>query len=151
MVYLGVPISDHKLSLEQFVALVQSLTLKLDPWQGRTMSSGARLTWSNVVWTICQCFKWGFTFWEHGEMDSVRQRFFWESCGKVFKYHMMKWECVCRPKDFRGLRLVNTRLMNIYLLLKWVWKPLHGDEDSPWPQIIYKKYLTRGFHSYESE
>jgi hypothetical protein len=72
MVYLGVPISDHKLSLEQFVALVQSLTLKLDPWQGRTMSSGARLTWSNVVWTICRYFKWGFTFWEHGEMDSVR-------------------------------------------------------------------------------
>jgi hypothetical protein len=38
-----------------------------------------------------------------------------------FKYHMMKWENVCLPKDFGGLGITNTRLLNA-LILKWAWR-----------------------------
>ena len=77
-------------------------------------------------------------------MDTVRGRFYWEGCGKNFKYHMMKWEYVCRPKDFGGLGILNSRLMNIALLLKWVWKLFNDDEGSPWKQILCRKYLPNG-------
>jgi hypothetical protein len=105
MVYLGVPMSYYKLSLEQFVSLIQSLTVKLDPWQGRTMSPGARLTWSNACLDNIPMFQMGLYLLgagTHVEMDLVRGRFFWESCGQAFKYHMMKWEGVCRPKESGG-------------------------------------------------
>jgi hypothetical protein len=54
----------------------------------------------------------------HGELDKVRGRFCWEGCAQSFKYHMMKWENVCRPKSYGGLGIINTRYMNISLLLK---------------------------------
>jgi hypothetical protein len=39
----------------------------------------------------------------HAQMDTVRSRFFWRGGGlKIFKYHMVKWENVCLPKDFGG-------------------------------------------------
>jgi hypothetical protein len=47
----------------------------------------------------------------HAQMDTVRARFFWRGCDtKKFKYHMVKWENVCLPKDFGGLGIINTRM-----------------------------------------
>jgi hypothetical protein len=76
----------------------------------------------------------------HGELDKVRDRFCWEGCAQSFKYHMMKWENVCRPKSYGGLGIINTRYMNISLLLKWIWKLFYGRQDVPW-LLIKNKYL----------
>lgn len=87
------PIGDHRLTSEQFVSLVQKLTMRLDPWQGKNMSSGARLTLSNACLENMHMFHMGFYLLRegtHSEMDKVRGRFYWEGCGKSFKYHMMK-------------------------------------------------------------
>jgi hypothetical protein len=46
-IYLGLPISDRKLSLEQWLFLVRRLASKLEPWLGRLLSSGGRLVLSN--------------------------------------------------------------------------------------------------------
>ena len=56
----------------------------------------------------------------------------------------MKWENVCRPKEFGGLGLLNTRYMNIALLLKWIWKLFNNADDAPWLQILKNKYLRNG-------
>jgi hypothetical protein len=55
-------------------------------------------------------------------MDTVRSRFFWRGDLKKFKYHMVKWENVCLPKDFGGLGIINTRILNEALILKWAWR-----------------------------
>jgi hypothetical protein len=38
-----------------------------------------------------------------------------------------------------GLGLLNTKKMNLALLLKWVWK-LYNEEDTIWSKIINAKY-----------
>jgi hypothetical protein len=32
----------------------------------------------------------------------------WKGANGDFKYHMVKWSVVCRPKEFRGLGIINT-------------------------------------------
>ena len=33
---------------------------------------------------------------------------------------MVKWEALCRPTDIGGLGFLDTRVMNICLLSKWI-------------------------------
>ena len=64
----------------------------------------------------------------HQKMDSIRSQFFWSGAGDKFRYHMVKWEQMCLPKDFGGLGIINTRILNDTLLLKWVWRLLRDKE-----------------------
>jgi hypothetical protein len=75
----------------------------------------------------------------HARFGSHRSKFFWEGTGAKRKYHLVNWPTVCRPKAMRGLGLLNTRKMNIALLLKWVWK-LYNEDDTIWSKIIKAKY-----------
>jgi hypothetical protein len=77
----------------------------------------------------------------HAKFDSHRSRFFWEGAGPKRKYHLVNWPAVCRPKEAGGLSLLNSRKMNIALLLKWLWKLFQGD-NALWAQIIRAKYTT---------
>jgi hypothetical protein len=64
----------------------------------------------------------------HGEMNKSRARFFWEGVGNKRKYHMVDWSMVCKHREFGGLGVINTRLINIALKLKWIWKLYHDAE-----------------------
>jgi hypothetical protein len=52
-IYLGLPISDRKLTMEQWLFLVRKLAGRVEPWWGKFMSSGGRLTG-------CSCYRMGF-------------------------------------------------------------------------------------------
>lgn len=62
---------------------------------------------------------------------------------------MMKWEALCRPKDFGGLGFINTRIMNVVLLCKWIFKLESGVED-PCCDLLRKKYMSNGGGFYQS-
>jgi hypothetical protein len=53
---------------------------------------------------------------------------------------MTKWEAIATPREFGGLEIINTRLINDCLLVKWIWR-LVKKEDSLWCKILYGKYL----------
>jgi hypothetical protein len=73
-------------------------------------------------------------------LDKPRARFFWEGVGDKRKYHMVDWAKVCKPKEFEGLGILNTKKMNIALMLKWIWK-LYHNADGLWADLIRAKYL----------
>lgn len=79
----------------------------------------------------------------HATMDKVRCRFFWEGVGDTRKFHMVNWATVCKPKELGGLGILNTKLMNIALLSKWVWK-LSQHEQGLWADLLRAKYLPTG-------
>jgi hypothetical protein len=58
----------------------------------------------------------------HAIFDKVRSRFFWEGVGQKRKYHMVDWETMCKHKELGGLGILNNRIMNNTLMLKWLWK-----------------------------
>jgi len=41
---------------------------------------------------------------------------------------MMKWGTLCLPKDFGGLGILDTRVMNDVLPGKWAWRILKANE-----------------------
>jgi hypothetical protein len=68
-------------------------------------------------------------------MDSIRAKFFWRGPRIEFKYHMVKWQVVCRPKDFGGLGIINNMLFNECLIDKWIWK-IYKQKNSLWVRLL---------------
>jgi hypothetical protein len=59
--------------------------------------------------------------------------------GQKKKYHLVRWEIICKSKKKGGLGIEDLKRMNISLLCKWWWKL--EKEDGLWQQIIRHKYL----------
>lgn len=55
----------------------------------------------------------------YSRVDTIRSRFFLRGNSDRFKYHMVSWKAVCRPKDFGGLGMIDTRIFNDCLLSTW--------------------------------
>jgi len=58
----------------------------------------------------------------HQRFDSTRGKYFWEGVRNKKKYHMIKWEALDKPKEFRGPGFIDTRAMNFALLCKWIYR-----------------------------
>ena len=59
--------------------------------------------------------------------------------GTKRKYHLLKWEKICKNKKKGGLGIKNLRKMNVSLPCKWWWKL--EKEDGLWQRIVRYKYL----------
>jgi hypothetical protein len=141
--YLGLPVSDKRLHVSDWDFLTGKVGHRVDPWQGLFLSSAGRLELTNSCLSSLPMFAMSlYMLFEttHEAMDRVRARFFWEGVGDRRKYHMVDWATICKPKDFGGLGILNTRLMNIALLLKWIWKLYQGAEGL-WADLLRAKYL----------
>ena len=79
----------------------------------------------------------------HAKFDTARSKFFWEGTGNKKKYHLIKWAALCCPKKFGGLGILNSKLMNVALLVKWIWK-LSQNEQGLWADILRAKYFPDG-------
>jgi hypothetical protein len=77
----------------------------------------------------------------HAKFDTHRARFYWEGVGPKRKYHLVNWPAVYRPKACGGLGIINSKKMNIALMLKWVWK-LFQQDNPIWAQILRTKYTS---------
>lgn len=53
------------------------------------------------------------------KMDKIRRTFFWQGGAAKKKYHMVKWEIICKSKKKGGLGIKDLRKMNVSLLCKW--------------------------------
>jgi hypothetical protein len=64
----------------------------------------------------------------------------------------VKWSAVCRSKQFGGLGIINTQILNECLLTKWVWK-LYKQKNSLWVRLLTAKYIDMGdfFRSKEGQ
>jgi hypothetical protein len=142
-IYLGIPIHTKKLRQIDFVMVTEKVAKRTDPWQGKLISSSGRLILVNSCLSSILVYMMGFyhlTDGQHKKMDSIRGRFFRQGGRKKFKYHMDKWDSLTVPKEFGGLEILNTRMMNDCLLVKWIWRIVNR-EDPLWCRILYKKYM----------
>jgi hypothetical protein len=71
----------------------------------------------------------------HASFDKVRSRFFWEGVGQQRNQPTM-----CKPKELGGLGILNTHIINIALMLKWLWK-LYQNAEGLWVDLLRAKYL----------
>jgi hypothetical protein len=151
MKYLGLPISGDKILVKDLDFVPEKLVKKLANGCSIQASSGGKAilidSCMDNLATYAMSF---FLLYEqaHAKMDSVRARLFWEGFGEKKKYHMVRWDTLCKPKDFGGLGFVDSRVRNICLMSKWIYKLESGSEDLSC-QILRNKYL-RGAGFYQS-
>lgn len=53
----------------------------------------------------------------------------------MFKVAWLKWDVVCKRKEFGGMGIKNLELFNSALLGKWAWRLVVGGE-SLWVQVV---------------
>jgi hypothetical protein len=92
-IYLGFTMSDHKLTIADNEPLVAVVGKRAAPWQGRFMSSAARLTLIDACLSNLPMHTMGLFLLAdgtHAGFDKHRNRFFWEGQGTKKKYHLVK-------------------------------------------------------------
>jgi hypothetical protein len=67
--YLGFPMCDRRITMAEMEPLVNAVALRMEPWQGRFMSSAARLTLINACFQTSQ-----FTIWACSSSRMVRMK-----------------------------------------------------------------------------
>jgi hypothetical protein len=72
------------------------------------------------------------------QLDKQRRIFFWQGGGHKKKYHLLRWEIICKNKKKGGLGIKSIEKMNLSLLCKWWWRL--NNESELWQDLV-KKYL----------
>lgn len=62
MTYLGFPISDKHLGVNAFRPVTDKMRKKLQPWKGKNLTSGGRLTLTNSSLSNILFISWGSFF-----------------------------------------------------------------------------------------
>jgi hypothetical protein len=141
--YLGILLSSSKLGREALSILPEKISKRIPPWKGKHASSGGRQILTNTCLSILPTYMMGFYLLPrgtHGRMDSVRSRFIWRGAHADFKCHMVKWEDVCRPREYGGLGIIDTKIFNECLMVKWIWK-LYKQKECLWVRLLTAKYM----------
>jgi hypothetical protein len=79
----------------------------------------------------------------HKKMKSVRSKFFWRGAEDKFKYHMVRWDVVLWPREFGGLGILNTQVLNDCMMAKWIWK-LYQQKGGLMARLLRAKYMRHG-------
>lgn len=101
---LGVPVSFSCLKACDLNFLEARMIKKLDAWIGNSASSGARLTLVNSSLSVIPSYIMSMFLLNKttlNKLDKPCCQFFWEGGGGKKKYHMIRWNIICRLKKRR--------------------------------------------------
>ena len=131
--YLGLPIGGRSPTIQDWAPLCNTVAGRVGQWRGRFMSPVHRLILTNSSLSSLPMFTMGMFLLAEGvhvKLDTPRCA--WQAGHATVplllgrsqqrKYHLVKWTAVCRPNSQGGLGVMNSRLMNIALMCKWIWK-----------------------------
>jgi hypothetical protein len=124
MQYLGVPIAPGRLHVIDWARLEDKYAKKMDVWQGSSLSMAGRTTLINASFVSSTLYHMSMYLVPKTvikRLDKNRRKFFWLGGSLKRKYHLVRWQKICRSKKKGGLGIKNLWKMNIALLCKWWW------------------------------
>ena len=75
------------------------------------------------------------------KIEKMQRNFLWSRTKEGKKDHLIYWDVVCRPNEFRVLGIGKTSLRNHALLGKWLWR-FPRQSCGLWHQMISSNYGT---------
>ena len=102
MTYLGIPISDTRLTVADLRPTVSRMQHQVEPWKGRWLSKAARMILINsslasLLWFLMSFYSLHEML--HQEIAKCQSKFFSAAEGDKQKHHMVSWPDICKPKD----------------------------------------------------
>lgn len=123
--YLGIPLSDRQLPRIAYISLIEKLNKKLASWATKFLSIAGRLVLLNSVLSslpMHYMMVLALPEWVLAKIDKIRRRFLWRGASEEGKgYHLVNWQTVCQPKAVGGIGILDLKIFNQALLLKWMW------------------------------
>ncbi|KAJ1704421.1 hypothetical protein LUZ63_004200 [Rhynchospora breviuscula] len=138
LTYLGLPLTFTRPSRDLFQGLIEKIDKKLAGWKFKLLSRAGRLTLVTSVLSSIPTFYMSvfrLPSWVIKEIDKRRRSFLWGKSNNNGKgIPLLAWDRVCLPKVVGGLGVLNLRIMNTSLMLKWLWL-LYTKPSAQWPTI----------------
>jgi len=102
--YLGVPVSPSRLHVRDWLSLIDKCLKRLDVWKGSCMSIAGRSTLISSSLNNSPIYHMSVYLLPKtivNKMDKIMRSFFWQGGGTEKKYHLLKWEKICKNKKKR--------------------------------------------------
>ena len=142
--YLGFPLLHQGRNGNAFNFVIERIQNKLAGWRSKLLSKAGKLILvkaaaSPIADYSMQCH--ALPIKVCNAVDKLIRNFLWGSSGEKRKIHLVNWHTITLPKDWGGLGLYQMRYRKQALLAKLCWR-IANENESPWAQLLTKKYLT---------
>lgn len=144
--YLGLPLLTKKMTVADYMPLMEKVRTKMCNWNGRFLSYAGRLQliksvtmsltnfWLSAFRLPTQCLR---------GIEKLCAAFLWSGPDLNPKKSKVGWVDVCRKKEEGGLGLRPLKEVNEVSCLKLVWRILSG-QNSLWVKWIHKYLIRKG-------
>lgn len=140
--YLGLPLGESYRSSNKWDSFTEKFEARLLSWIAKSLSHGGKLTLILSVLVSTPIYIFSLFLAPINlikKLERIMRNFLWDDGEDNKKYHLVDWSRVMKSKEEGGLGIKDLHLMNIALLMKWLWK--FGDDDAPlWKGLISEKY-----------
>lgn len=142
--YLGLPLLTKRMTVDDYLPLVEKIRKRMSSWTGRFLSHAGRLQLINSVITSLANF-WFQAFKLPGsclkEIERLCSAFLGSGPDLKTSKAKVSWKDVCLPKEEGGLGVQPLKETNTVLSLKLIWR-ITSAKESIWVKWI-KCYLIR--------
>ena len=123
--YLGVPLVDHRLRIQDWQPIFEKVETRLGGWQARLLSRGGRLILLKAVLAAIPIYYMSIFMMlasVRRHLEKSMRSFLWRGSqlDKNQETALVAWSTVCRPVTQGGLGIRHFQHTNMTLLAKWV-------------------------------
>lgn len=123
--YLGLPLLTKRMTVNDYLPLVEKVRKKMSSWTGRLLSQAGRLQLIKSVITSLANF-WMAAFRLPSsclkEIESLCSAYLWSGTELKTTKAKVSWEDICYPKEEGGLGLRPLKELNKVYGLKLIWR-----------------------------
>lgn len=132
--YLGIPMSNKKLSTGQCLMLAEKLTNRIRHWSTKCLSFAGRLQLINSILFATA------NYWLQvmpvpksvvKKIEAICRSYLWSNSENITRKSPIAWKKICQPKEKGGLNVIDFETWNVACLAKLLWN-LSGKQDSLW-------------------
>ena len=144
--YLGLPLLTKRMTVNDYMPLVEKIRKRMKSWTGRFLSYGGRLQLiSSVITSMANFWLSAFRLPSSclKEIESLCSAFLWSGPDLKTSKAKVSWKDVCLPKCEGGLGLRPLKEINLVFVLKLLWR-IFACHSSLWVKWIHCYLIRKG-------
>ena len=144
--YLGLPLLTKRMTVHNYLPLVEKIRSRMSSWTGRFLSYAGHLQLIKSVISSLANF-WMQAFKLSGsclrEIESLCSAFLWSGPDLRTSKAKVCWKDVCLSKQEGGLGVRSLKEMNTVLCLKLIWR-IKSSKESLWVKWLHCYLIRKG-------
>ncbi|XP_056843011.1 uncharacterized protein LOC130495615 [Raphanus sativus] len=144
--YLGLPLLTRKMTVSDYLPLMEKIKTRMCNWNGRFLSYAGRLQLlKSVIMSLANFWFSAFRLPRQciNGIEKLCAAFLWSGPELNTRKSKVSWKEVCKKKEEGGLGLRDLKEVNEVSCLKLIWRILSG-QNSLWVQWIQKNLIRKG-------